>query len=86
MHDTAKGCCRSEESVSAWGDAWYVGLASCEKLCMRKGFVESLNQDTNHSAKGGPNCHRRYEYAGGYLATIGNDDKKGSHDRSKQQR
>ena len=81
MHDTTEGCCGTEESIGARGDAWYVGLAGSEEFRMGKRFVESLNQDTDHPPEGGPNCHGRYEYACRHLATIGNDDKKSSHDR-----
>lgn len=83
MHDAAESCCGTKESIGTRSDAWYVGLASSEEFRMRKRFVERLDQDTNHPPERSPNCHGRYEYTGRYLATIGYDDKKGSHDCGK---
>ena len=83
MHNAAESRCSTKESVGPWGDAWYVRFASGEEFRMRKRFVKSLNQDTNHPPERGANCHGWYEYACRDLAAIGDDDKKSSHDSGK---
>lgn len=52
---------------------------------MREAFMESLDQNPHHPAKGCSNGHRRDEDASGNLAAVGDDDQKRSHNRSECQ-
>lgn len=79
MHNPAEGCPSSKESVSARRDTWYIWFACPEKSRMREAFMESLDQNPHHPAKGCTNGHGRHEDAGWNLAAVGDDDQKGSH-------
>ena len=86
MHDATKGGGCAKKGVGTRCNAGYIWFTSCEELGMRECFVQSLYQNSNHPSKGCANRHRRDEYTGGYLASIGDNHKECSHGRSEKQR
>lgn len=57
VHDPAQGCRSAEKCVSPWSDAGHVWLTGREESGVRKAFMQSLYENTDHPAERSPNRH-----------------------------
>ena len=85
VHDSAKSCSSTEKSIGSGCNTGNIGLTGSEEAGVRKGFMESFDEDSNHPSERRSDSHGWDKDTCRYFATIRDDDEEGPHYRGKCQ-